>query len=69
MITWSLWNSEKDVLQIKVLQKAFQATKPAILSYVSSIFDPLVLLVPVLLKPRHLKLDLDTLTLNKLENL
>ena len=35
-----LWNSEKDALQIKVVQKPFQATKRRILSYVSSIFDP-----------------------------
>lgn len=45
-----LWNSKKDVLQIKVVQKPFLAIKPGILSYASSIFDPLGLLTPVLLR-------------------
>ena len=34
-----LGNSEKDVLQIKVVQKPFQTTKSEILSYVSSMFE------------------------------
>ena len=71
-----LWNSAKDVLQIKVVQKSFQATKCGISSYISSIFDPLGLLTPVLLRPKliiqdlwWLKLDWDTPIPCKLENL
>ena len=53
-----LWNSEKVVLQIKLVQKPFQATKRGILSYVSFIFDPLGLQTPALLRPKLIIQDL-----------
>ena len=47
-----LWNSGKDVLQIKIVQKPFLAKKCGILSCISSIFGPLELLAPVPLRTK-----------------
>ena len=45
-----LWNSEKDALQIKVVQKAIQSNKTWNPEFFSSIFESLGLLTPFLLR-------------------
>ena len=47
-----LWNPGTDVLQIKVTAKDVPLTKRVILSYTSSIFDPLGILAPIILEPK-----------------
>ena len=47
-----LWNLGTDVLQIKVTTKDVPLTKRGILSYTSSIFDPLGILAPIILEPK-----------------
>ena len=47
-----LWNPGTDVLQIKVTAKDVPLTKRGILSYTSSIFDPLGILAPIILEPK-----------------
>ena len=47
-----LWNPGTDVLQIKVTAKDVPLTKRGILSYTSSIFDPLRILAPIILEPK-----------------
>ena len=45
-------NPGTDVLQIKVTAKDVPLTKRGILSYTSSIFDPLGILAPIILEPK-----------------
>ena len=47
-----LWDSEQDVLRIKVINKEVPNTKRSILSFVSSIFNPLGILTPALIEPK-----------------
>ena len=47
-----LWNSKMDMLQIKVSDRETTMTKRGILSYTSSIFDPLGILSPIILEPK-----------------
>ena len=47
-----LWNPVTDALQIKVTAKDVPLTKRGILSYTSSIFDPLAILPPFILEPK-----------------
>ena len=47
-----LWNPKMDTLQIKVSDRETPMTKRGILSYTSSIFDPLGILSPIILEPK-----------------
>ena len=47
-----LWNPGTDALQTKVTAKDVPLTKRGILSYISSIFDPLAILAPIILEPK-----------------
>ena len=53
-----MWDPEQDVLQIKVIYKEVSNTKRGILSFVSSIFDPLGILIPALIEPKCIIQDL-----------
>ena len=46
-----LWNYKKDTLNVKYSNKSYPNTKRGILSHISSIFDPLGLLVLFSLEP------------------
>ena len=45
-----MWNYKKDTLNVKHIDKSYPNTKRVILSHISSIFDPLGLLVLFLLE-------------------
>ena len=47
-----MWNYKKDTLNVKHSNKSYPNTKGGILSYISSIFDLLNLLVPFSLEPK-----------------
>ena len=47
-----LWNPLNDLLQIKAVNKTLPTSKRGVLSFISSIFDPLGMLVPATLKPK-----------------
>ena len=47
-----MWNYKKDTLNVKYSNEQYPNTKGGILSHISSIFDPLGLLVPFLLEPK-----------------
>ena len=53
-----LWVPEQDVLRVKVINKEAPDTKRGIMSFVSSIFDPLGILTPALIDPKCIKQDL-----------
>ena len=53
-----LWDPKQDVLQIKTVSKEVPNTKRGILSFVSSIFDPLGILSPSLIEPKQIIQDL-----------
>ena len=47
-----MWNYKKGILNVKHSNKSYPNTKRGILSHISSIFDPLGLLVPFLVEPK-----------------
>ena len=47
-----LWDPQKDVLQIKAGDKNLPVSKRGILSFISSIFDPLRMIAPAILEPK-----------------
>ena len=47
-----LWDPSQDTLKIKAINKDVTETKRGILSFVSSIFDPLGIIAPVVLEPK-----------------
>ena len=47
-----LWNPKMDTMQIKVSDRETPMTTRGILSYTSSIFDPLGILSPIILEPK-----------------
>ena len=49
-----LWDPNEDVLKVKVLYKEVPNTKHGILSFTSSIFDPLGMISPAILEPKLL---------------
>ena len=53
-----LWVPEQDVLRVKVINKEVPDTKRGILSFVSSIFDPLGIHTPALIDPKCIIQDL-----------
>ena len=53
-----LWDPKQDVLKIKTVNKEVPNTKRGILSFVSSIFDPLGILSPSLIEPNQIIQDL-----------
>ena len=53
-----LWVPEQDVLGVKVINKEVPDTKRGIMSFVSSVFDPLGILTPALIDPKYIKQDL-----------
>ena len=53
-----LWDPKRDVLKIKTVNKEVPNTKRGILSFVSSIFDPLGILSPSLIEPKQIIQDL-----------
>ena len=62
-----LWDTEKDILFIKAVSKNLPPTKRGVLSFISSIFDPLGIVTPAVLEPKLIiqglwrrKIDWDT---------
>ena len=62
-----LWDTENDVLFIKAVLKDLPPTKRGVLSFVSSIFDPIGIVAPAVLEPKLIiqelwrrKIDWDT---------
>ena len=53
-----LWDPKQDVSKIKTVNKEVPNTKGGILSFVSSIFDPLGILYPSLIEPKQIIQDL-----------
>ena len=49
-----LWHPKQDVLKIKTVNKEVPNTKRGILSFISSIFDPLGMLSPSLVETKHI---------------
>ena len=49
-----LWDPNEDVLKVKVVNKEVPNTKRGILSFASSIFDPLGMISPAILEPKLL---------------
>ena len=47
-----LWNPLNDLLQIKAVNKTLPTSKRGVLSFISSIFDPLGMLAPATLEPK-----------------
>ena len=47
-----LWNVEQDTLEIKVVPKQLAPTKRGILKQISTIFDPLGLVAPFVLRAK-----------------
>ena len=47
-----LWNFHSDTLAVKVEHKNVPETKRGILSYISTVFDPIGILSPLLLTPK-----------------
>ena len=47
-----LWDPQKDVLQIKAVDKNLTISKRGILSFLSSTFDPLGMIAPAILEPK-----------------
>ena len=59
-----MWNHKKDTLNVKHNNKSYPNTKRGIFNHISSIFDPVVLLVSFLLEP---KLTIQQLWKEKIE--
>ena len=53
-----LWDPKQDVLKIKTVNKEVPNTRRGILSFISSIFDPLGILSPSLIDPKQIIQDL-----------
>ena len=49
-----LWDMENDLLKVKAIQKEIPMTKRGLLSLVSSIFDPLGIITPAIIEPKHI---------------
>ena len=49
---WLRWDPQKDVLPIKAVDKNLPVSKRGILSFISSIFDPLRMIAPAILEPK-----------------
>ena len=49
-----IWNTDSDTLQVSSVSKSFPNTKRGVLSFVSSIFDPLGFVVPSVLEPKFI---------------
>ena len=47
-----LWDPPKGILQIKAVDKNLPVSKRGILSFISSIFDPLQMIAPAILEPK-----------------
>ena len=53
-----LWQPEKDILKIKSIEKKLPATKREILSFISTIFDPLGFVTTAVLEPKLIMQEL-----------
>ena len=53
-----MWQPEKETLKIKSFQKRLPTTKTEIISFISTIFDPLGFVMPAVLKPKLIKQEL-----------
>ena len=49
-----LWDTENDLLKVKTIQKDIPMTKRALLSLISSIFDPLGILTPAIIESKQI---------------
>ena len=49
-----LWDTENDLLKVKTIQKDIPMIKRALLSLVSSIFDPLGILTPTIIESKQI---------------
>ena len=49
-----LWDMENDLLKVKAIQKEILMTKRGLLNLVSSIFDPLGIITPAIIEPKHI---------------
>ena len=53
-----LWQPEKDILKIKSIKKKLPTNKREILSFISTIFDPLGFVTPAVLEPKLIMQEL-----------
>ena len=46
---------KEDILQVKVINKDIKLTKRGLMSFISSIYDPIRIIYPLILEPRTLE--------------
>ena len=47
-----IWDPQEDILQIKTINKDSMLTKRGLLSFISSIYDPMGIISPLMLEPK-----------------
>ena len=47
-----IWDPQEDILQIKTISKDSKLTKRGLLSFISSIYDPIGIISPLMLEPK-----------------
>ena len=47
-----IWHPQEDILQIKAINKDSKLTKQELLSFISSLYDPIGIILPLMLEPK-----------------